>query len=91
MHHADAEMNGRLGVVNVDHLIAQQNCAGGRMFQPVKDFHQGAFARAVLAHQGMDLALLNRQVSVIVRQHPIRIYFDYLGCFNKCHNVSPVV
>ena len=82
VHHADAEVDGvgRRGEV---HLLAEQlHDTLVRRLHAVQDLHQRRFAGAVLAADGVDLALFDGEVDVIVG-HDAREAFrdaDQLDC-----------
>ena len=52
-----------------DLLAAHQDLARVGLVQPEHDVHQRALAGAVLAQQAVDLALVQRQVDVLVGDH----------------------
>ena len=55
------------GPWNAGDLAVDEDLALVGRVQPVQDVHQGALARAVLAQQAVDLAGLDDEVDVIVR------------------------
>ena len=55
--------------VELDLLAAHPDRAGVGLVQPEHDVHQRALAGAVLAEQAVDLALVERQVDVLVGDH----------------------
>ena len=61
--------DGIAGGVDVDWLAADDDLALIRLVEAVQDVHQGGFAGAILPQQGMDLALLEGQVDMIIGQH----------------------
>ena len=66
-HHADAAIDG--GPRRVDHhrLAVQPHLALVRAVEPVEDAHQRRLAGAVLAQQGVDLALAQVEIDAVVR------------------------
>src|SRR5271167_4044436 len=54
---------------DTDLLSLPFNRAGVRPGDTIDDFHQGAFAGAVLAHERVDLADIDAQVDIIVREN----------------------
>ena len=55
-----------LGLVIVDRLAVDQDRSGIHGMESVENLHQGAFAGAVLAQQGVNLARFDGQVNVVV-------------------------
>ncbi len=67
VHHSDARGD-RIGrPAEVDGLVVDEDGAVVRLKQPVQHVHQRALARAVLTEQRVDLAWLDSQVDVVVR------------------------
>src|SRR5690606_3186717 len=65
--HADARRHGVAGTSEVLDLVVQQDVALLGLVQAVQDVHQGGLARPVLAQEAVDLARLDHQVDVVVR------------------------
>ena len=59
-----------LGVPRPHGLAADLDLALVRVVEPVEDVHQRRLAGAVLAEQGVDLALAEVEVDVVVRDDP---------------------
>src|SRR5438309_1645123 len=56
VHHSDSKRNCRSGGLD-SHLPAfEDDCSLVRLYHAIENFHQGGFARAVLADQRMDVA-----------------------------------
>src|SRR5271156_2388865 len=68
-HHSNTQAPRLSRARDADPLSLPFNRAGVRPGDAVDDFHQGAFAGAVLAHERVDLADFDSQVDVIVRQN----------------------
>ena len=68
--HADAQLDGLAGRVDHLRLAPDQDLALVGLLQAVEHLHQGRLAGAVLAHQGVDLALGHLQVDLVVGDHP---------------------
>ena len=69
VHHADAQRDGVVGVADADLAAVDEDFALVRAVEAVDDVHQGGFAGAVFAQQAQHLALVQRQVDVVVGQH----------------------
>jgi hypothetical protein len=67
VHHADAEGDRFLAVVDAARLAVEQDVAAVGAVVSVQDAHQGRFAGAVLAHQAMDGTLGDGEADVRVR------------------------
>ena len=74
MDHADAPVDGRLGGEGGDLLPAHEQLPGRGLVDAVENVHQGGFARAVLPHQGEDLAPMDGERNVVVGQHPRKFH-----------------
>ena len=68
--HADAQLDGLAGRVDDLGLAPDQDLALVGLLQAVEHLHQGRLAGAVLADQGVDLALGHLQVDLVVGDHP---------------------
>ena len=66
-HHADPELDGPRRRVDHDRLAVQVHLALVRAVEPVEDAHQRRLAGAVLAQQGVDLALAQVEIDAVVR------------------------
>ena len=66
MHHADAKRVGVIRVVDLDLLPVFLDNTLFRLVQAEQHTHQGGFAGAVFAQQGMDLALAQLQGDIII-------------------------
>ena len=66
VHHADAIFNGIHGTLEVDLLALIVDFAGGLLLDGKDDLHQGGFARAVFADDGVNLTLFQLNVDVLV-------------------------
>ena len=66
VHHADSGGNGIPGGIHLQTLSVDEDLTGGRLVQAVQLVHQGGFARTVLPQNGMDLALVNRQINSVI-------------------------
>ena len=53
-----------------------------------QNLHQGRLAGAVLAHQGMDLALSDREIDIVQRLHTGEGFADAAHFEQWCHSVS---
>src|SRR3990172_5842938 len=70
-------------------LAVEHDFALGGLLHAVENLHQRRLAGAVLAHQGMNLAPLHREVDAVVGDHTVRINFDNVAHFDDCrHSVS---
>ena len=76
VHHADAEPDGVARAGDVDGLPVDHDLARVGVNQAVQDVHKGRLARAVLAHKGMDLAMADAEVDVIVGEHARKLLGD---------------
>jgi hypothetical protein len=68
--HADAQLDGLAGRVDLLGLAPDQDLALVGLLQPVQHLHQGRLAGPVLADQGVDRALGHLQVDLVVGDHP---------------------
>src|SRR5690606_7215470 len=68
VHHADAEVDRVAGAADRDLLAVHEDLAGVGLLEPVEDLHQRRLAGAVLADQRVDLAPLDLEVDVVVRE-----------------------
>ena len=66
VHHADAQIDRRLWVRDVDRLALEQDFAAIRMLQPVKDAHERRFTGAIFADKGVNFTRLDSQIDRIV-------------------------
>ena len=69
MHHADAVPDGVARPLHRHRRALDQNLAPVGADQAIQNVHQGALAGAVLADQGVDLALADLEVDVVVGDH----------------------
>ncbi len=67
VHHADSGAHRVAGAVEVLHVVVEQDDALVGRVQPVQDVHQRGLACAVLAEQAVDLARLDHEIDVVVR------------------------
>ena len=91
VHHADAQRRGVVGVVYFDFLPVFADGAALGLVKAEKDAHQRRFARAVLAQQGVDLALFELEGHVVVGLDPGKFlgdaqHFDHI----IAHPISPL-
>ena len=66
VHHADAGRDRVAGALEDDGLAVDDDLALVGGVEPVEHVHQGGFAGAVLAQQGVDLAGFDPQVDLVV-------------------------
>ncbi len=64
------------GDFNCTGLAVDTDCALVRLVQPVEDFHQRAFARAILAEQRVNLARLDVEVNAVVGDQRAEAFGD---------------
>jgi hypothetical protein len=69
VHHADTEAIRRHRIPDLDRLVAEDDLARVRLLQSVEELHQGRFAGAVLANDGMDLVVLYREVDAVIGEN----------------------
>ncbi len=69
VHHADAGVNGVLGVAEMDGLAVDEDLALVGPVEPGEHVHQRGFAGAVFAEQAEDLAGPDLQVDIGVGDH----------------------
>ena len=74
--HADAQFDGVVGIGDLDGGTTDLDLAFVLGIEAVEDIHQGAFARAVFAQEGQDLALFQRKADAVVGQHPREAFGD---------------
>ena len=67
--HADAQVLGSTRVGNVDFVAFVNNVPGVFFINARQDFHQGRFAGAIFAHQGVHFAGLQLKLALVQRQH----------------------
>ena len=72
LHHAEAEPLGRPLVGNPHIRAAHADAAFVGRLETVEDAHEGGLAGAVLAHEGMDLAVLHVEDRAVVGEDPAR-------------------
>ena len=77
-HHADAQLPSLLWIANVHHLTLELNLALIGLHRTVNDFHQGGFASAVFAKNGMDLPRHHFERDAVVGQHRRVLFGDAL-------------
>ena len=85
VHHADAELDGVHGGVELGLLAIHPDLALGGLVQAVEDVHQCGFPRAVFADQGMDLALPHAEIDVPVGDDPREAHGDMPHIDGKLH------
>jgi hypothetical protein len=83
VHHADAQIDGPLRVLNLDCATVQQNLAVGRLLQAVEDLHEGALPRAVFTHQRVDFPLFHGKIHPFVGDHAVGVDFGDLLHFDE--------
>ncbi len=69
MHHTDAEVNRIQRAVDLSLLPPNGYLSLIRRIEPVEDIHQSCLSGAVLPQQSQDLALIERQIHMIVGQY----------------------
>src|SRR5207249_1839426 len=69
VNHTDFETNGVTWPTDVNLLAVDENFAAIGMHQTVENIHERRFARAIFADEGMNFALMHRQVDMIVGNH----------------------
>ena len=67
-----------LGISYFDGRIVDENRTAVFFEHAAQDLHQGRFARAVRAHEDMDLALVQIKVDVIKSQYAGEPFYDSL-------------
>ena len=75
VHHADAQGHRLLGRIDLLGLAVVDDGAPVRLLVAEQHFHQGGFAGAVLAHQGVYLAAAHAEGHVFIGQHAVVVYF----------------
>ena len=83
-HHADAQSTGLLRVTNLHRLAIKVDAASVGLHRAINDFHQGGFARAVLAQDGVDLLGHDVQVDGVIGQHRWIAFADVRECQQRC-------
>jgi len=73
VHHADAETDRFVRVVDVLHLTVQQDLTAICAVIAVKDAHQGRLAGAILTHQAMDGPFGDGETDVRIRLHRSKV------------------
>ena len=73
---ADAGLAGLQGGVERDGFVAKKYLSAVGLVDPSHDFHEGRFARAVFAHESMDLALRDRNRDIAQRIDPAKALAD---------------
>jgi hypothetical protein len=86
--HADAQGDGVVGLVDLDRPATDLDLALVLGIEAVEDVHQGALARAVLAEEGQDLALVERKADPVVGQHPREALGDVACLQDRGHRRS---
>jgi hypothetical protein len=76
MDHADPGRNRIAWGMDLNLLAIDEDLAFIRLVQAIQDVHQGGFARAILSEQGVDLAMFQRQVDVIIGEHARKPFCD---------------
>ena len=66
MHHADAHLDSGTRARNLGLFTTIEDFAAGRLVQAHEHVHERGLSGAVLSEQGVDLALLDAQVNVLV-------------------------
>ena len=82
VHHADALGD---GIVRIEHrtgLAVDENLAAIGLVEAVEHVHQRGLARAVFAQQGVNLALFQSQIDVVVGEHARESLGD-AACFKS--------
>ena len=77
MDHANAVGNRVVGAANLDRLPIDQDLTRVALVKAVEDLHQRAFARAIFAQQGVDLAGLDGQIDLVVGQNAGEAFGDF--------------
>ena len=67
--HADAVADGILRIANAGFDAVDADLAGIRVIEAIQHLHQGRFAGAVFAQQGMNFARLYIEVNLVGSQH----------------------
>ena len=83
VHHADVQRGGVVGIVDLNLFAVLLDDSGLGLIEAEEDAHQRRFSGAVLAEQGMDLALAQLQCDVVVRLDAGELlgdvkHFDYI-------------
>ena len=90
IHHADAHFDGGIGVVDVDFLTVQEDPALVGLLDTEEDLHQGTLTGAVLAHQSVDLALIDGEGHIFICNKTVGIYLaDVLHYEDILFHVHP--
>src|SRR5258708_10555712 len=76
MHHANAKRDGVMGAAQAQSFAIDQNLSGVHRMEAVENLHQSAFAGAILAQERVNLARLDRQADIVVRQHAREAFYD---------------
>ena len=87
VHHADAEGNRLLAVVDATRLAIEQDLPAIGAVVSVQDAHQGRFAGAVLAHQAVDGTLGDGEVDVRVRLYSSEVLGDAAKFYCWLHRI----
>ena len=92
VHHADALGDGHRGGGEIDLLSVDPDLARGGLLQAEQHLHQRGFARAVLAHQRVDLALADVEIHILVGGDAVGIHLGdpfHLNDIFFCHAGGP--
>src|SRR5437588_10100296 len=72
-------LDGVVGCRQPHRLALHANLTAIWVLQPIEDIHKGALARTVLTQQSMNLALIERERDIVIRQHPRKPFCDMPG------------
>jgi hypothetical protein len=85
MDHADAHGQGIPRAVEVNRCAVKQDLAPFRAVKPCQDIHQGTFACAVLAKQGVDFTWSNGQRDIFQGDDARKSFADILDLQKISH------
>ena len=81
MHHADAKPDGNAGACDFAGLPLDVNLPVIRLLQSEQHLHEGGFARAVFAANGVDFPFFDRELHLVVGQDAVAV--------DLCHTLNP--
>ena len=74
--HADPVPNGVARPLHHDRLSVDHDLPGVGLDEAVQDIHQRALAGAILADKGVNLALADLQINLVIRHHAGKFFRD---------------
>jgi hypothetical protein len=95
VNHADAVLNGGIGIFDVHGPAVYAYAAARRPVEPVQYVHEGGFAGTVFTQQGMDLTSVNRDIDPVIGRKIAEFFHDidhlngFTGKINKIQTRPP--